>query len=393
MEVLQNSMVVAILGKGDLVGCDIPSSLKSEALIKSSSDVKALTYCDLKSIHISGLLEVLRLYPEFAQIFCTEIVHDLTFNLREGYDADHDAPGQLHNAHSLTLPSISEDDEEGDLEDEDEDQEEEDNSDHDVKDSDDSNSGGGGSPPAATPTRVRQRSGLGPLVGLGGGGAARRDRWPVVPSGPDSSPMFRKNILIDAGRRPALRMCTLKSSSKSSERSDDRDSVDDTSKEDSETTKVESVTRKSLEKLDSQINCISQDVARLSNDVKVTLNLVQKIFAEGLPVKECLPKTQSMMEVRRNVYFMAPRRDKMDRNDADNCSPRSLDKNRSSSSSLELRSLQIQPEVVRQNRASISTQTDRSLLDELLVKLNDSASPPPTRATRRALLTRRKCDT
>ena len=86
MEVLQKgSMVVAILGKGDLVGFDIPFSLESEALIKSSSDVKALTYCDLKSIFVPGLLEVLRMYPEFAEKFCTEIVHDLTFNLREGY--------------------------------------------------------------------------------------------------------------------------------------------------------------------------------------------------------------------------------------------------------------------------------------------------------------------
>ena len=77
MEVLQNALVVAILGKGDLVGFDIPFSLVSEALIKSSSDVKALTYCDLKSIYVPGLLEVLRMYPEFAETFCTEIVHDL----------------------------------------------------------------------------------------------------------------------------------------------------------------------------------------------------------------------------------------------------------------------------------------------------------------------------
>lgn len=50
--------------------------------------MKAITYCDLKSIQISGLLEVLRLYPEFAETFCNEIIHDLTFNLREGFDSD-----------------------------------------------------------------------------------------------------------------------------------------------------------------------------------------------------------------------------------------------------------------------------------------------------------------
>ena len=50
--------------------------------------MKAITYCDLKSIQIGGLLEVLRLYPEFAETFCNEIIHDLTFNLRDGFDCD-----------------------------------------------------------------------------------------------------------------------------------------------------------------------------------------------------------------------------------------------------------------------------------------------------------------
>lgn len=54
--------------------------------VKSSSDLKALTYCDLKCIHIPGLLEVLKLYPEFSDTFYSEILHDLTFNLREGHE-------------------------------------------------------------------------------------------------------------------------------------------------------------------------------------------------------------------------------------------------------------------------------------------------------------------
>lgn len=70
MEVMQNSMVVAILGKGDLVGCDISAHLVThnshgnnqqqnncDVIVKSSSDVKALTYCDLKCINIAGLGE------------------------------------------------------------------------------------------------------------------------------------------------------------------------------------------------------------------------------------------------------------------------------------------------------------------------------------------------
>ena len=34
-------------------------------IVKSSCDVRALTYCDLKCLHIPGLTDVLRLYPEF----------------------------------------------------------------------------------------------------------------------------------------------------------------------------------------------------------------------------------------------------------------------------------------------------------------------------------------
>ncbi|XP_013182489.1 PREDICTED: potassium voltage-gated channel subfamily H member 8-like isoform X6 [Papilio xuthus] len=121
MEVMQNEMVVAILGKGDLVGCDMNTHLHAfngtggtqsnnpDVVVKSSSDVKALTYCDLKCIHMGGLAEVLRLYPEYQQEFIHDIQHDLTYNLREGYEAEQESDGNGHP--SLTLPSISEDDE------------------------------------------------------------------------------------------------------------------------------------------------------------------------------------------------------------------------------------------------------------------------------------------
>ncbi|XP_020299509.1 potassium voltage-gated channel subfamily H member 8 [Pseudomyrmex gracilis] len=119
MEVVQNGMVVAILGKGDLVGCDINVHLQNngggitgsgsiDVIVKSSCDVKALTYCDLKCIHIQGLIEVLRLYPEFQHEFANDIQHDLTYNLREGYEAEQESD---INGPSLILPSISEDDE------------------------------------------------------------------------------------------------------------------------------------------------------------------------------------------------------------------------------------------------------------------------------------------
>ncbi|XP_076679483.1 eag-like K[+] channel isoform X4 [Andrena cerasifolii] len=121
MEVVQNNMVVAILGKGDLVGCDINVHLHhgtngggsggagpTDVVVKSSCDVKALTYCDLKCINMQGLVEVLRLYPEYQQEFADVIQHDLTYNIREGYEAEQESD---MNGPSVTLPSISEDDE------------------------------------------------------------------------------------------------------------------------------------------------------------------------------------------------------------------------------------------------------------------------------------------
>ncbi|CAH1375325.1 potassium voltage-gated channel subfamily H member 8 isoform X2 [Tenebrio molitor] len=126
MEVVQNSMVVAILGKGDLVGSDINLHLQNSSngppggeparmganndiIIKSSSDVRALTYCDLKCIYMQGLVDVLRLYPEYQKQFANDIQHDLTFNVREGYEAEQES--DANGMPSLTLPSISEDDE------------------------------------------------------------------------------------------------------------------------------------------------------------------------------------------------------------------------------------------------------------------------------------------
>lgn len=102
---------VLAAGKGDLVGCDISMWLgcqgggsgnagavigggnagggtTGDTVVKSSCDVKALTYCDLKCINVQGLVEVLRLYPEYQQEFANDIQHDLTYNIREGYEAE-----------------------------------------------------------------------------------------------------------------------------------------------------------------------------------------------------------------------------------------------------------------------------------------------------------------
>ncbi|MGH0158757.1 UNVERIFIED_CONTAM: hypothetical protein FKN15_055520 [Acipenser sinensis] len=85
MEVLKDNTVLAILGKGDLIGSDF---LTKEQVIKTNANVKALTYCDLQYLNLKGLREVLRLYPEYAQKFIAEIHHDLTYNLREGSNTD-----------------------------------------------------------------------------------------------------------------------------------------------------------------------------------------------------------------------------------------------------------------------------------------------------------------
>lgn len=37
---------------------------------------------------MQGLIDVLRLYPEYQSEFAHDIQHDLTYNLREGYEAE-----------------------------------------------------------------------------------------------------------------------------------------------------------------------------------------------------------------------------------------------------------------------------------------------------------------
>ncbi|XP_015267908.1 PREDICTED: potassium voltage-gated channel subfamily H member 4 [Gekko japonicus] len=85
LEVLKDSIVLAILGKGDLIGADLPSK---DQVIKTNADVKALTYCDLQYISLRGLFEVLELYPEYSAKFMADIHQDLTFNLREGSEIE-----------------------------------------------------------------------------------------------------------------------------------------------------------------------------------------------------------------------------------------------------------------------------------------------------------------
>ncbi|XP_026151611.1 voltage-gated inwardly rectifying potassium channel KCNH7 isoform X2 [Mastacembelus armatus] len=78
IEILKDDVVVAILGKNDIFGEMIHLFAKPG---KSNADVRALSYCDLSTIQREDLLEVLDMYPEFADYFFSNL--ELTFNLRD----------------------------------------------------------------------------------------------------------------------------------------------------------------------------------------------------------------------------------------------------------------------------------------------------------------------
>ncbi|XP_062338231.1 potassium voltage-gated channel subfamily H member 2-like [Osmerus eperlanus] len=112
IEILRGDVVVAILGKNDIFG--EPINLYGRPG-KSSSDVRALTYCDLHTIQREDMLEVLDMYPEFSDYFWGNL--EITFNLRDNNlfaesmgseDSDQGGlTGRLHR-HKLSLQLKSE---------------------------------------------------------------------------------------------------------------------------------------------------------------------------------------------------------------------------------------------------------------------------------------------
>ncbi|XP_062384607.1 potassium voltage-gated channel subfamily H member 7 [Sardina pilchardus] len=78
IEILKDDVVVAILGKNDIFGEMIHLYAKPG---KANADVRALSYCDLHTIQREEILEVLDMYPEFADHFLSNL--ELTFNLRD----------------------------------------------------------------------------------------------------------------------------------------------------------------------------------------------------------------------------------------------------------------------------------------------------------------------
>lgn len=65
-------------GKNDIFGESMHLFAKPG---KSCADVRALSYCDLHTIQREEILEVLDMYPEFADHFFTNL--ELTFDLRD----------------------------------------------------------------------------------------------------------------------------------------------------------------------------------------------------------------------------------------------------------------------------------------------------------------------
>uniref|UniRef100_A0A6J0D5H7 Potassium voltage-gated channel, subfamily H (eag-related), member 6 n=1 Tax=Peromyscus maniculatus bairdii TaxID=230844 RepID=A0A6J0D5H7_PERMB len=116
IEILRDDVVVAILGKNDIFG--EPVSLHARPG-KSSADVRALTYCDLHKIHRADLLEVLDMYPAFADTFWNKL--EVTFNLRDAdgglQSSPQQAPGNqdsqgfflngINDSQSGAAPSLS----------------------------------------------------------------------------------------------------------------------------------------------------------------------------------------------------------------------------------------------------------------------------------------------
>lgn len=69
---------IFFVGKDDVFGENI---CKYSTVGKSSCNVRALTYCDLHKIHRDDLLEILDMYPEFAEQFVKNL--EVTFDLRD----------------------------------------------------------------------------------------------------------------------------------------------------------------------------------------------------------------------------------------------------------------------------------------------------------------------
>ena len=108
MEVMEEEdMVVAILGAGDLIGCDLEDHLShptGEVRPRCGYLLRALTYCELKAINLDHMIEVsinsriyicskyvnvltAQMFRNYPELYMTDlnvrIMNDLTFNLKK----------------------------------------------------------------------------------------------------------------------------------------------------------------------------------------------------------------------------------------------------------------------------------------------------------------------
>ncbi|XP_077556363.1 eag-like K[+] channel isoform X1 [Haemaphysalis longicornis] len=332
MEVLQESMVVAILGKGDLVGSDISLTAGPETVMKSSSDVKALTYCDLKCLFIPGLVEVLKLYPEFAESFCHDIVHDLTYNLREGYENEAE---ETNGVCSLTLPSISEDDEET-------------GSDETAPGSPVSNGQEAGAklkedswePPAAVTTTTRVPAA--PAVSVSTASRAEAAPFPRRTSAL-GSPFRTPTTIAMEKLRP---VATLPHLGRSVELFELRDEMEQL--------------RGSVERLDAQLKSVSKDVGGLTQELRASARLLQQLCTSCVQLSASATRSPDTPPA--NPAHAAPQ------------PPPPLQPLNEQQSPPPFGGMtpHFQRRVSHQG-----SQTDCSLLEEMLIKMADSGSPPP----------------
>ncbi|KAL1429931.1 hypothetical protein MTO96_015430 [Rhipicephalus appendiculatus] len=334
MEVLQESMVVAILGAGDLVGSDISLTAGTETVMKSSSDVKALTYCDLKCLFIPGLVEVLKLYPEFAESFCHDIVHDLTYNLREGYENEAE---EANGVCSLTLPSISEDDEET-------------GSEETAPGSPVSNGQETGAklkedtwePPATTVSSRTPAPQAPPVPAAGRAEAAPFARRTSALSSPFRTPT---SIAMEKLRPVA----TLPHLGRSVELFELRDEMEQL--------------RGSVERLDAQLKSVSQDVGGLTQELRASARLLQQLCSGCVQLATRSPGTPP------GGAKLPPSQQQQQQHQTPLGSPNGL---MQSPPPFSVTTPQSQLRVSHRG-----SQTDCSLLEEMLIKMADSGSPPP----------------
>eukprot|EP00057_Strongylocentrotus_purpuratus_P019181 XP_011673655.1 PREDICTED: potassium voltage-gated channel subfamily H member 8 isoform X3 [Strongylocentrotus purpuratus] len=278
MEILRHGMVVAILGKGDLFGCDL---YITETVISSSGDIHALTYCDLQSVTRLELLEVLASYPEYQTKFQQEISRDLTFNLREGYDSEAEEKYsycETNNSERNTrLTSISE------VRDEDEvgtSKQTRDSSTDTGEDGmenrhmllDVSNSIATSVPPDLSPRVVDG------VEDEGSPFKRHSFEFPAARSNAHSAASRHRSLTL-APRQPLVGECRMRTSYTAPQLSQDqttRSNSSDSLYQEDLRHELE-YTRNSVERLDKQVSNLSRDVSNLSQDLRAVVKLLQVI--------------------------------------------------------------------------------------------------------------------